>query len=117
MAFENFATLLKGGSAVSDGFSAFFGNWKAMRTIKKLKSNHDVAWYNEYLKVGKKMKSLFQQTADYDYVVTIAVSDLPTQDMDMINLYLNEIYLSHDVRYTLSENIYTIQLTSAYMRS
>lgn len=117
MAFDNYKTMLKGSAFISNGFSAFLGNWKKMNTIKKIKKNHDYAWYNEYLKVSKKIKTLFQQHADYDNVVTISAEDLPTTDSDVIELYLSEIYLSHDVRYTIVENVYTIQLTPEYMRS
>jgi hypothetical protein len=117
MALNNYKTILKGSEVISSGYSAFFGNLKAMKTIKRIKKSHDTAWYNEYLKISKKIKKLFKENADYDNVVTIAKKDMPTTDDDIITLYLTELYLSHDVRYIIEDDIYTIQLTHAYMGS
>lgn len=118
MALKNYKTIFTGsGDAITGGYSAFLGDLKKMKRIQKIKKSHDIAWYNEYLKTSKKIKTLFQTLVNDDDMVIIAISDFPTTDLEMIELYLCELYLSHDVRYLLKDDIYTIQLTAAYLRS
>ena len=116
---SNFKKMVKGSGFISDGFLAFFVTWKKMRKIKKIKEAHDPAWYNEYLKMTKKLKEFFIQAKNNENCAIIPFEYLKGCDKDMLQLYLNEIYVSHDVKSEIDveEGVYIIYLTREYIKS
>lgn len=117
MALNNWKTMLRESNFIFCEFSDFFKLWQQSQNIKKIKGSHDAAWYNEYLKTSKKIKAFLIETCDMDNIVEISGADVDI-DIDMLVLYLSEIYISHDVRYELKKNgDYIIYLTNKYIAS
>lgn len=117
MALNNWKTMLGGSNFVFSGFFDFFHLWKQSNNIKKIRAAHDEAWYNEYLKTSKKIKAFLIESCDPDNIVEVSGADINI-DFDMLELYLSEIYISHDVRYERQKNnTYIISLTNKYIAS
>lgn len=117
MALNNWKTMLGESGFIFGGFVDFFKLWNQSKNIKRIKANHDEAWYNEYLKSSKKLKKILIESCNPDNLVEIYEDDIGI-DHDMLELYLCEIYISHDVRYERkNNNTYIICLTNKYIAS
>ena len=119
MAFGNFKKMVNGSGFIPEEISGFFAIWQKMNTINKIKKSHDYAWYNDYLKTSKWFKEIFSQACDAEYQAVIPIEVLSEKDPDMLNLYLSELFVSHNVKHKIDEEegVYVIQLTKEYILS
>jgi hypothetical protein len=115
MAISNLKKILGCGSTLTGDFASFFQSWKVMKRINKIKANHDYIWYNNYLKASKQIRQILLSYINIKNESIIPKEVFVDYDTDMLQLYFDEISLSHNVTYKLVKEQYIFLLTDAFI--